>query len=79
MPYKFDVVGFIECQKDFLKKFEERFGVRLELETRNLNPTSEWYRKSIVTQEVEEEIKAICKPDLEIYQYAVDNFVKANH
>lgn len=76
---KFDVVGFIEYKEDFLKKFEERFGVRLELETRNKNPTSESYRKSIVTQEVEEKIKVICKPDCEVYQYAIDNFLKASH
>lgn len=77
--HKFDIVGFIEYQEHFLEQFEDRFGVRLKLETRNQNPTSESYRKSIVTEEIEEKIKTICKTDRELYQYAVDNFVKASH
>lgn len=76
--HKFDVVGFIEYQEDFLNRFENRFGVRLKLEQRNRNPASESYRKSIVTEEIEEKIKAISGPDREVYQYAVDNFVKAD-
>lgn len=76
--HKFDVVGFIEYQEDFLNQFENRFGVRLKLEQRNRNPASEAYRKSIVTEEIEEKIKAICGPDREVYQYAADNFVKAD-
>ena len=77
--HKFDVVGFIEYQEDFLDQFENRFGVRLKLEKKNWNPASESYRKSIVTEEIEEKIKTICKPDRELYQYALDNFVKASH
>jgi flavin-binding protein dodecin len=77
--HKFDIAGFMEYQEHFLEQFENRFGVRLKLEKSNQNPTSESYRKSIVTEEIEEKIKTICKPDRELYQYAVNNFVKASH
>jgi hypothetical protein len=77
--HKFDIVGCLEYQEILLKQFEDRFGVRLKLEKRNPNPTSESYRGSIVTEEIEENIRAICRPDYEIYQYAMDHFVKPNH
>ena len=76
--HKFDVVGCLEYQEIFLKQFEDRFGVRLKLEKRNLNPTSESHRRSIITEEIEEKIRAICRPDCEIYQYVIDHFVKAH-
>ena len=61
--HKFDVVGFIEYQEDFLNQFENRFGVRLKLEQRNRNPASESYRKSIVTEEIEEKMATNIKRD----------------
>ena len=77
--HKFEVVGCLEYQEDFLKRFENRFGIRLELERRNQNPTSRSYQQSIITEVIKETIKEICKPDIEIYQYAIENFVKADH
>jgi hypothetical protein len=77
--HKFDIIGCLEYKEIFLRQFEDRFGVRLKLEKRNPNPTSESYRGSIVTEEIGERIRAICRPDYEIYQYAMDHFVKPNH
>jgi hypothetical protein len=74
--HKFDLVGLLEYQEDLLEQFHHRFGIRLELEKRNQSPASEAYRKSLVTEEIREKVMAICEPDHEIYQYAVDNFVK---
>jgi len=73
---KFDIVGCLENLKDFKKQFERRFGVRLKIGRKNRNPKPDSYQKIFVTEEIEEKIKNICKPDLEIYQYALDNFVK---
>lgn len=77
--HKFDVVGFIEYQEDFLNRFENRFGVRLNLDWKNQSPVSTSYRNSIILPEIEDKIKTICEPDREIYQYAIDNLLKANH
>ena len=77
--HKFKIVGFLEYQEEFLNQFEEQFGRRLKIKVLNRSPKPEAYRKSIITQEIKEEIKKICKPDLEIYQYAVNNFVKTKN
>ena len=74
--HKFKIVGFLEYQQEFLNQFEEQFGRKLKIKVLNKSPKPEAYRKSIITEEIKEKIKEICKPDLEIYQYAVNNFVK---
>lgn len=42
-------MGCLEYIENFLKEFENRFGVRLKLEKRNQNPVTESIRKSIIT------------------------------
>lgn len=74
--HKFSVVGFLEYQEDFVKQFEERFGRRLKIAVTNQSPKPESYQKNIITEDIKEKIRAICMPDIEIYQYAVENFVK---
>lgn len=76
--HKFDVVGCLEYQEDFLNQFEDRFGVKLKLGEKNQNPKAESFRKSIITKEIEDTIRTLCKPDLELYQYAIENFVKTS-
>ena len=48
----------------------------LKLEKKNQSPVSMSYRESLVTEEIKKQVMTICEPDNEIYQYAVDNFVK---
>ena len=74
--HKFSVVGCLEYYDDFTKRFEERFDRKLVIRKLNPSPKSVTYQKSIITEEIEEKIRELCKPDIEIYQYAVDNFVK---
>ena len=77
--HKFKIVGFLEYKEEFLNQFEEQFGRRLKIKVLNKSPKPEAYRKSIITEEIKEKIQEICKPDIEIYQYAVNNFVKAKN
>lgn len=74
--HKFTLVGCLEYQKEFIQQFQERFGQQLIIPKINKSPKSNSYQKSIVTDEIKEKIKEICQPDLEIYQYAVENLVK---
>lgn len=74
--HKFSVVGCLEYQKDFLNQFEKQFDRKLNVREFNQNPKSKTYRKSVVSEELEAEIRAICQPDIEIYQYALENFVQ---
>lgn len=77
--HKFSVVGALEYQEDFVKQFEERFGRKLKIRNLNQSPKSKAERSSVITEEIKEEIRAICKPDIEIYQYALENFIKAKN
>jgi hypothetical protein len=73
--HKFDIVGILEFKQAFLNRFENRFGVRLKLKKKNPNPKSLSFQSSVITKEIEHKIRTICKPDLELYQYAIDHFV----
>jgi hypothetical protein len=75
---KFDIVGCLEYKNDFIEQFFRRFGVKLNLDRRNPNPKSNSFRESVITEETKQKILELCKPDLEVYQYAIENFVKIN-
>ncbi|WP_347275218.1 hypothetical protein [Candidatus Kuenenia sp.] len=75
---KFDIVGFIEYEENFLNQFKKRFAVKLNIEKKNQSPAPESLRNSIITEEIEEKIREICRPDLEVYQYAIEKFAKIN-
>ena len=72
---KFEIVGFLEYIDHFIKSFDKRFGVRLKVKRKNQSPVSDSYRRHFITEEVEEKIREVCKPDLEIYEYAIDTYL----
>jgi hypothetical protein len=74
--HKFKLVGFIEHQQEFLDRFEEEFGLRLKLERLNSSPRSEAARRTEVTPEVLERLRVVCQPDIEVYEYARDVFLR---
>lgn len=74
--HKFSVVGCLEYQTDFVNQFEKYSGRRLSIRISNQSPKPEADQSSVITEEIREEIKAICRPDIEVYKYAIDNFVK---
>lgn len=73
--HKFSIVGCLEYQQDFIDKFEKRFGRRLKIGVSNRSPEPRIDRSSIITEELIEEMKEICKPDIKVYQYAIKNFI----
>ncbi len=73
--HKFEVIGVLEYLDDFLTQFQKRFGARLRFPKKNVNPKSKSFIQAVITQEIEREIARICQPDLEVYRYAVENFV----
>lgn len=74
--HKFSIVGCLEYQENFVKQFEERFGRRLMIRVLNPSPKPATYQKTKITEEIEEKIRELCKPNIEVYQYVLDNFVK---
>lgn len=73
--HKFSVVGCLEYPEDFISQFKERFGRRIKIRVSNQSPKSADSQSLTITEEIKEEIKAVCRPDLELYQYATTNFV----
>lgn len=69
---KFEVVGFLENLQDFRKKFRNRFGVELKIENINRGPKSGAFVKGVITAAMEERIREVCRPDLAVYQYALE-------
>jgi len=71
---KFEIVGRLEDIEGFKKKFKNRFGVELRIGIKNASPKSSDFIKSAITEEIEEQIRELCKPDLTIYQHATHHF-----
>jgi hypothetical protein len=67
---RFSVIGFLEDLDDFVKNFEDRFLVNLQIEKKNKNPASKDYQESVVSPGLLEKISAICQPDIEVYEFA---------
>lgn len=74
--HKFTVVGCLEYQNDFVHQFQDRFGRKLNIRVSNQSPRPETDQNTVVTEAVKEKIETICRPDIEVYRYAIDNFVE---
>ena len=72
--HKLEVVGFLENLDGFVESFKKRFGVTLAIGAKNQSPASNKLRENEMTEEAMEMIQEICRPDLEIYNYAKENF-----
>jgi len=73
--HKFEIVGFLEYLDHFVESFRECFGICLKIQKKNQSPVSNSFRNRLVTEEIEEIIQDICKPDIEVYKYAKENFL----
>lgn len=67
---KFDVCGTLENLDGFHKRFESATRMNLSFtDKKNTNPVNNNLREAEVSQEMKENIKELCKHDLEIYQH----------
>lgn len=73
---KFDLVGFIEHQDTFVKQFEEKFGKKIRISKLNINPLSGVEKDTEITESIKERITEMCQPDLEIYNFALKQFIE---
>jgi hypothetical protein len=64
---KFAVIGCVEDLEGFAWRFYERFGVKLEIGTRNVNPGPADWKTQTITANVRRQIENICERDSEIY------------
>jgi hypothetical protein len=71
----FTLVGFLEHLDDFSESFHQIFGKRLKIRKSNTNPLSQSSIKSELTDQRLYRIEEICKPDIEIYRYALSKWI----
>jgi len=62
---KLDLVGFLEELEDFKIRFKKQFGLSLRIPHKRKNPVP----KPQISPHVLDEIKEICQPDIEIYEF----------
>lgn len=66
---KFAVVGCVEDLGGFAERFYERFGAKLDVGRRNINPKPADWETRIITADVRRRIENICERDCEIYHH----------
>jgi hypothetical protein len=71
----FDLVGVLEQLPLFISDFRALYGVQLDVPVMRRNPVSADMRKEQITPEIEARIAELCRPNMAIYQYAVDNLI----
>ena len=65
----FSVIGCLENLEDFKERFYDKFGTRLNIERKNVNPMPADATENTITDEIRRKIENICESDLEIYEY----------
>jgi hypothetical protein len=76
--HKFSIVGFLEHLDEFVEEFYAGFNVKLQIDKKNQNPAPISYKELVLTPELLERIYEVCQPDLEVYRYAVNEFLNAS-
>jgi len=73
--HKFDLVGCTEYLDVFVEQFYARYKRRLSVGRWNQNPKSTAYQKSVLSDAVLDRVRELCQLDMEIYNYAVEQFI----
>lgn len=73
---KFTVVGCIERKDLFETEFSKAFGQPLKLGKWNKSPKNKDYQKSLITDDMMDKIRQLCKSDIEIYNYAMRHLIE---
>lgn len=74
---KFALVGVLERLDVFNAQFAERFGTDLYIEKLNVNPAQSAKMQAEMTPDIRERVRAICEPDLKVYQHVLDQLCKS--
>ena len=67
----FSLVGILEKLDIFAKDYEALFGSKITIGRRNINPLSKSKQNELITEDIRMKITEICRPDLQIYEAAL--------
>lgn len=73
---KFALVGVLERLDVFKHQFEKRYGVKLNISIKNINPLAKTHQKDQITEEIRRKVENICRPDLEVYNYLLSRVLR---
>lgn len=68
---RFSIVGTIENTVDFAKRFEEKFGHRLQIKHLNETPTTKRVETRSISGELLQRISKLCAPDISLYERVI--------
>lgn len=69
---KFAVVGSLKHLDVFKDRFEKRYGVKLDIAQKNVNPVSKSDQMEQVTEEIRKRVEALCQPDIAVYNHFLE-------
>ena len=75
--HKFNLIGFLDKMDLFKAQFERKYGAELRINTLNKRPEKEKSLNNMITEDMMASIRELCRADIEIYDYAVENFLKS--
>lgn len=70
---KFHLVGCLEQLDQFVEQFQQLYGSRLQIATKNKNPLSKRDQQQLVSDEIMEKVRELCQPNFAIYDQIVTN------
>lgn len=73
---KFAIVGCLEHLDVFKRQFQERYGVKLNIPGKNINPLAKRHQKDQITEEIRRKVENICRPDLDVYNYLLSRVLR---
>lgn len=77
--HKFHLIGFLDNLEAFKQQFKAKFGKELKMNVLNKRPENSPLEKAgspIANDLLKEQIRHICQPDIEVYNYAIEHFKK---
>ena len=69
--HRFELVGVLERLDSFVSRFEERFGVRLQVTRRNGNPVPAHVRAARIDEGLRRRVAELCAPNRAVYEEAL--------
>jgi hypothetical protein len=72
---KFDIIGILEDLNNFEKQIKDKLDISLKIGHKNKNPIKVPAKKKVSDKNLEK-IKRLCRPDEEIYEFALNIYNK---
>jgi hypothetical protein len=68
---RFSLIGCLAHLDIMCRQFKDLFGVKLIIPVLNVNSLSKELQQEQITDKIRKRVEEICKPDLEVYKYAM--------